>query len=90
MSKIRPVDWFDQVPRHNLVLGLVPVGFPLSTPSLCLAQGYGGQDPGDLDIPNPFGQFPGGDDKLPRRGTRAKTACRKKLQPATKGTAKNR
>ncbi len=68
-------------------LGLVPVGFPLSTPSLCLAQGYGGQDPGDLDIPNPFGQFPGGDDMMPRRGTRAKTA-RKKLQAATKGTAK--
>jgi mono/diheme cytochrome c family protein len=69
-------------------LGLFPIGFPLLTPSLCLAQGYGGQDPGDLDIPNPFGQLPGDEDMLPRRGTRAKVA-RKKLQTATKGTAKN-
>ena len=68
-------------------LGLVPIGFPLLTPSLCLAQDYGGQDPGELDMPNPFGQFPGDDDMMPRRGTRAKTA-RKKLQSATKGTAK--
>jgi mono/diheme cytochrome c family protein len=68
-------------------LGLFPIGFPLLTPSLCLAQGYGGQDPGDLDIPNPFGPFPGDFDTMPRRGTRAKTA-RKKLQSATKDTAK--
>ena len=39
-------------------------------------------------MPNPFGQFPGDDDFMPRRGTRTRTA-RKKLQSATKGTAKN-
>jgi mono/diheme cytochrome c family protein len=68
-------------------LGLFPVGFPLLTPSLCLAQ-YGGQDPGEIDIPNPFGQFPGDEDMMPRRGTRAK-AARKKVQSATKGTTKS-
>ena len=67
-------------------LGILPIGFPLLIPSHCLAQ-YGGQDPGELDIPNPFGPFPGQDDMMPRRGTRAKTA-RKKVQSATKGTAK--
>ena len=73
-------------------IGLVPVGFSLLTPSPCLAhpfasQAYGGQDPGGQDMPNPFGQFPGDDDMMPRRGTRTK-AARKKLQSATKGTAK--
>jgi hypothetical protein len=68
-------------------LGLMPVGFPLLTPALCQAKGYSGQDPGDQDIPNPFGQLPGDDDMMPRRGTRAK-AARKKLQSTTKGTAK--
>ena len=63
-------------------VGLVPIGFPLfdilAVPGRSLAsQDYGGQDPGELDMPNPFGQFPGDDDMMPRRGTRTKAARKK-------------
>ena len=72
-------------------VGLVPAGSPLFTPSLCRAnplttQDYGGQDPGGQDMPNidPFGQLPG-DDLMPRRGLRTKTAKKKSL-PSLKAT----
>ena len=73
--------------------GLVPIGLSMGIPIPCRAQplasqDYGNQDLGGQDMPNPFGQFPGDDDFMPRRGTRTRTA-RKKLQSATKGTAKN-
>jgi mono/diheme cytochrome c family protein len=80
-------------------VGLVPVGLPLFTHSVCLAhplttQDYGGQDPGGLDMPNPFGQLPG-DDLMPRRGARTKVAKKKSLtsqKAATNkaGTSKNK
>jgi mono/diheme cytochrome c family protein len=72
-------------------VGLAPIGLPLFTPSMCLAnplatQDYGGQDPGDMPNINPFGQVPD-DDVMPRRGLRTKTA--KKKAPATgKATTK--
>jgi len=68
-------------------VGLVPLGLPLFAASPCLAQDYGGQDPGMPDMPliDPFGQFPGENDLMPRRGLRTK-AARKKSQSSAKGT----
>jgi hypothetical protein len=56
-------------------VGLGPVGLSCAlTP--CLAQDYGGQDPGGLEMPN---LGPGDFDLNPRRGLRTKTAKKKSL-----------
>ena len=41
------------------------------------SQDYGGQDPGNGELVNPFGLLPGDDDLMPRRSPRAKAARKK-------------
>jgi hypothetical protein len=69
-------------------VGLVPIGLLVFSPSRCHAQ-YGGEEPVMPEMPliDPFAQFPGDGDMMPRRSAKSK-AARKKTKGAEKGTAK--
>jgi cytochrome c553 len=69
-------------------VGLMPIGFSLSTSAPCLADPVASQDPGGQDTPKPDGQVPGDDGTTPKRGSRTKSSSSKKGQPSSKKTKK--
>ena len=75
-------------------VGLVPIGFSLSTPSAVpgppiASPNDSGQDPGGQDVPPPNGQVPGDDGTMPRRSLRSKAAAKKGQSSSKKSSKKS-
>ena len=71
-------------------VGLVPIGFSLSTSAPCLADPVAIQDPGGQDTPKSDGQVPGDDGTMPKRGSRTKSSSSKKGQSVFQEEPKKR